>query len=143
MDKFCGSEFWNSSLSWYTSDPDLTKCFERTVLVWVPCVFLWTFSSLEVYYILHSKKRDIPWNWVNVSKLLGTAVLFVLTVTDLVTSINSSESDTYNVDIYTPIIKLLSFVSIPVSTLYTLTVMTYLIMTLHITSQLTLIKIDL
>jgi ATP-binding cassette subfamily C (CFTR/MRP) protein 1 len=113
------------------------------VLVWVPCVFLWTFSSLEVYYILHSKKRDIPWNWVNVSKLLGTAVLFVLTVTDLVTSINSSESDTYNVDIYTPIIKLLSFVSIPVSTLYTLTVMTYLIMTLHITSQLTLIKIDL
>jgi ATP-binding cassette subfamily C (CFTR/MRP) protein 1 len=109
MDKFCGSEFWNSSLSWYTSDPDLTKCFERTVLVWVPCVFLWTFSSLEVYYILHSKKRDIPWNWVNVSKLLGTAVLFVLTVTDLVTSINSSESDTYNVDIYTPIIKLLSF----------------------------------
>ncbi|XP_063922509.1 multidrug resistance-associated protein 1 isoform X6 [Zophobas morio] len=112
MDKFCGSTFWNSSLSWHTNDPDVTKCFEKTVLIWIPCVFLWTFSSLEVYYILHSKKRDIPWNWVNVSKLLGTAVLFVLTVTDLVTSINSassSDSGVSNVDIYTPIIKLLSF----------------------------------
>ncbi|XP_008197283.2 multidrug resistance-associated protein 1 isoform X1 [Tribolium castaneum] len=112
MDKFCGSEFWNSTLTWHTNDPDLTKCFERTVLVWVPCAFLWTFSSLEVYYILHSKRRDIPWNWLNVSKLLGTAVLFVLTVTDLVTAVNSassSESDVYKVDIYTPVIKLLSF----------------------------------
>ncbi|XP_044271389.1 multidrug resistance-associated protein 1 isoform X7 [Tribolium madens] len=112
MDKFCGSEFWNSTLTWHTNNPDLTKCFERTVLVWVPCAFLWTFSSLEVYYILHSKRRDIPWNWLNVSKLLGTAILFVLTVTDLVTGINSassSESDVYKVDIYTPVIKLLTF----------------------------------
>lgn len=109
--------FQNTTLSWNTTDPDLTRCFERTVLVWVPCVFLWTFSSLEVYYILHSKKRDIPWNYLNMSKLLGTAVLFVLTVSDLVTgfkSETSSESAFQNVDIYTPIIKLLSFVSFAV-----------------------------
>lgn len=83
--------------------------------MWVPCAVLWTFSSLEVYYILHSKRRDIPWNWLNVAKLLGTSILFVLTVTDLVTAINSassSESDVYKVDIYTPVVKLLSFVSI-------------------------------
>lgn len=77
-------------------------------------MFLWTFSSLEVYYILHSKKRDIPWNYLNMSKLFGTAVLFVLTVSNLVTAIKSgtsSESVYQKVDIYTPIIKLLSFVS--------------------------------
>lgn len=105
----------NSSLTWYTEDPEFTKCFEQTVLIWVPCLFLWTFASLEVYYILSSKKRDIPWNWLNVSKLLITVILIVLSFSDIVASIAYSESgefNIYNVDIYTPIIKILSFVSI-------------------------------
>lgn len=108
----------NSSLSWYTDDPDLTKCFEKTVLIWIPCLFLWTFASLEVFYILHSKKRDIPWNWLNVLKLVGTGALFMLTVVDLgayiyqSTSSDDESATLYNVDIYSPIIKMTTFVCI-------------------------------
>lgn len=107
--------FQNWSVSWETDDPDFTDCFERTVLVWIPCLFLWIFASLEVYYILNSKKRNIPWNFLNVSKIIVTSLLILLAFSDLVTNFAYSESDkfsVYSVDIYTPAIKLLSFVSI-------------------------------
>lgn len=107
--------FQNSSLTWYTDDPDFTNCFEKTVLVWVPCLFLWTFASLEVYYISNSKKRDIRWNFLNITKLLSTVLLIVLSFADLATNfahIKSEVFKVYDVDIYTPVIKVISFVSI-------------------------------
>ncbi|CAH1990666.1 unnamed protein product [Acanthoscelides obtectus] len=112
LDEFCGSPFWNWTLSWNTTDPDITKCFEKTVLVWIPCFFLWTFAALEVYYILSSKKRNVPWNWFNISKLTIIVALIVLTLVDLVTAFKSaasSESAVYSVDIYSPLIKIFSF----------------------------------
>ena len=41
---FCKGPFWNSTLSWHTNDPDLTECFRDTILVSVPCLFLWMFG---------------------------------------------------------------------------------------------------
>ncbi|XP_060530036.1 multidrug resistance-associated protein 1-like isoform X5 [Cylas formicarius] len=109
LDNFCGSEFWNSTLTWDTDDPDFTKCFEKTVLVWIPCVFLWLFSSLEVYYIASSKKKDIPWNFLNCFKLLVTGGVCVLMLSDFVTNVKmTSTRDVPPVDIYSPIIKLAS-----------------------------------
>ncbi|XP_074036471.1 multidrug resistance-associated protein 1-like [Leptinotarsa decemlineata] len=112
MDSFCGSTFWNETLTWDTNDPELTKCFEKTVLVWIPCLFLWAFSSLEVFYIFDSKKRDVPWNWLNLLKLGVTCTLAVLTSSDIVTIFKSAaenNSEVYSVDIYSPLIKLFSF----------------------------------
>ncbi|XP_074036470.1 multidrug resistance-associated protein 1-like [Leptinotarsa decemlineata] len=112
MDSFCGSTFWNQTLTWDTDDPELTKCFEKTVLVWIPCLFLWMFSSSEVFYIFDSKKRDVPWNWLNLLKLGVTGTLVVLTSSDIVTSLKSAaenNSEVYSVDIYSPLIKLFSF----------------------------------
>ncbi|CAH1122634.1 unnamed protein product [Ceutorhynchus assimilis] len=110
MDNFCGSEFWNRSLTWDTDDPDFTKCFEKTVLVWGPCFFLWLFVGLEVYYIKNSKKKDIPWNWINCSKLFVTSALSLLMISDLVTSLQNFSTDFVpSVDIYTPLLKLATF----------------------------------
>ncbi|KAJ8967485.1 hypothetical protein NQ314_002799 [Rhamnusium bicolor] len=112
LNEFCGSEFWNTNLTWNTEDPEFTKCFEKTVLIWIPCLFLWTFSSLEVYYIINSKRRNIPWNWLNISKLVITGAISILTISDLVNSLKSTVSNdvvVYSVDIYTPVIKLFSF----------------------------------
>ncbi|KAG5890605.1 hypothetical protein JTB14_005118 [Gonioctena quinquepunctata] len=112
MDSFCGSPFWNRTLTWDTDDPELTKCFEKTVLVWIPCIFLWTFSSLEVYYIFNSKRRDIPWNWLNLLKLGVIGTLIVLTLSDIVTTFKSAtetDSVVYSVDICSPLIKVFSF----------------------------------
>jgi hypothetical protein len=57
--------------------PDFTICFERTVLVWAPCAFLWLFSFLEVFYILNSKARDVPFTWLNISKFVRSASQFL------------------------------------------------------------------
>lgn len=70
--------FQDSNLSWNTTDPDVTLCFEKTVLIWAPCLFLWLFSPLEVYYLVQSKYRDIPWNWLNLSKMVCCSIIFLL-----------------------------------------------------------------
>ena len=38
---FCNGPFWDLSLTWDTDDPDLSQCFRDTILVGVPCGFLW------------------------------------------------------------------------------------------------------
>ncbi|XP_060527505.1 multidrug resistance-associated protein 1-like [Cylas formicarius] len=107
LNRLCGSPFWNSSLSWDTNDPDFTKCFEKTVLVWIPCVFLWIFSPLEVYYIKNSKDRDIPWNWKNSLKFLATALLCANCLSDLIVNADAAYGPPVNT--YTPLVKLASF----------------------------------
>nr|CAD7444835.1 unnamed protein product [Timema bartmani] len=101
----------DTNLTWNTTDPDLTPCFQKTVLVWIPCSFLWLFSSLETYYILHSKTKNVPWNWLNISKIILTALLIVLSIADvgLVASRRSNEFETFSVDYYTPIIRMVTF----------------------------------
>ncbi|XP_056443063.1 multidrug resistance-associated protein 1-like isoform X1 [Gadus chalcogrammus] len=54
MDTFCKlsglDPLWDWNRTWYTASPDLTHCFQNTVLVWVPCVYLWL---LAPFYCLH------------------------------------------------------------------------------------------
>ncbi|XP_026281245.2 multidrug resistance-associated protein 1 isoform X2 [Frankliniella occidentalis] len=111
MDAFCGSPFWNSSRTWETDDPDFTICFEKTALVWAPCVFLWCFAPLEAYYIAKSRNRDIPWNWLNISKLIFTGLLVALSVADMGNAAyrNGDGLQVYSVDYYTPLIKIATF----------------------------------
>uniref|UniRef100_A0AAQ5ZCK6 ABC-type glutathione-S-conjugate transporter n=1 Tax=Amphiprion ocellaris TaxID=80972 RepID=A0AAQ5ZCK6_AMPOC len=50
---FSGLGDWNRT--WYTANPDLTQCFQNTVLVWVPCIYLWL---LVPFYCLHLYCHD-------------------------------------------------------------------------------------
>uniref|UniRef100_A0A8D3DGD5 ABC-type glutathione-S-conjugate transporter n=1 Tax=Scophthalmus maximus TaxID=52904 RepID=A0A8D3DGD5_SCOMX len=51
---FCRCHYdWNRT--WYTANPDLTQCFQNTVLVWVPCIYLWL---LAPFYCLHLYCHD-------------------------------------------------------------------------------------
>ncbi|XP_057325982.1 multidrug resistance-associated protein 1 isoform X4 [Microplitis mediator] len=110
MDQFCGSTFWDSNLTWYTEDPEITPCFQKSVLVWAPCIFLWVFSLLETYYLINSKRKNIPYTWKFISKGVLTIVLIVLSVVDLAVAIhNSNYTTVFNVDYYTPFIKIITF----------------------------------
>uniref|UniRef100_A0A8C9T1I6 ABC-type glutathione-S-conjugate transporter n=1 Tax=Scleropages formosus TaxID=113540 RepID=A0A8C9T1I6_SCLFO len=40
---------WNRT--WYTPNPDLTQCFQNTILVWVPCVYLWVCAPFYCLYL--------------------------------------------------------------------------------------------
>nr|XP_061800413.1 multidrug resistance-associated protein 1-like [Nerophis lumbriciformis] len=42
---------WDWNVTWYTDEPDLTACFQRTVLVCLPCVFLWTCAPPYLLYL--------------------------------------------------------------------------------------------
>ncbi|KDR24195.1 Multidrug resistance-associated protein 1, partial [Zootermopsis nevadensis] len=97
--------------TWYTENPELSPCFQNTVLVWIPCLFLWVFSPLETYYILHSKTRNIPWNWLNITKLVLTVVLVILATADLGRSVHLSANgeSVSSADFYSPIIKIATF----------------------------------
>ncbi|XP_050087820.1 multidrug resistance-associated protein 1 isoform X5 [Anopheles aquasalis] len=108
MDDFCGSKFWDLNRTWYTDDPDLTPCFQQTVLVWAPCAFLWVFSMLELYYMRRSPNKDIPWSFVNLSKLALIGLLIVLTIVDLANAI-STDGVSAPVYYYTPAIKIATF----------------------------------
>ncbi|XP_050728277.1 multidrug resistance-associated protein 1-like isoform X2 [Eriocheir sinensis] len=79
---FCGSRLWDANLTWYADTPQFPRCFERTVLAWVPCVFLWVLAPVETHFIIRSHDRDVPWSWVNVSKLAGSLVLLMLQLID-------------------------------------------------------------
>ncbi|KAI3362535.1 hypothetical protein L3Q82_012837, partial [Scortum barcoo] len=62
---------WDWNLTWYTSQPDLTQCFQHTVLVWFPCVYLWTCSPLYLLYLqLRPHRGVIPLSKVCCSKML-------------------------------------------------------------------------
>uniref|UniRef100_A0A182X349 ABC-type glutathione-S-conjugate transporter n=1 Tax=Anopheles quadriannulatus TaxID=34691 RepID=A0A182X349_ANOQN len=101
------------NLTWYTDDPDLTPCFQQTVLVWAPCAFLWLFSFLELYYLRKSANKDVPWSFVNVSKLLVIGSLIVLTIVDLANAI-STDGISAPLFYYTPVIKLASFIFVAI-----------------------------
>ncbi|XP_073695376.1 multidrug resistance-associated protein 1 isoform X1 [Garra rufa] len=59
IDSFCsldGSDpFWDWNRTWQTHNPDLTPCYQNTVLVWIPCLYLWLFAP---FYILYLKRND-------------------------------------------------------------------------------------
>ncbi|KAI0216074.1 Multidrug resistance-associated protein 1 [Lamellibrachia satsuma] len=51
--RFCGDlgPFWDSNLTWYTTNPDVTQCFQNTVLLWVPCGWLVLVAPFYMYYM--------------------------------------------------------------------------------------------
>ncbi|XP_055295156.1 multidrug resistance-associated protein 1-like [Sitodiplosis mosellana] len=111
MDAFCNSTFWDLNVTWYTDDPDFTPCFQQTVLVWVPCVFLWLFTPLEIYFMKSSKNRNVPSGFCYSCKLTLTLALIVLSLVDLTMAIDRSDRNTvYPVSYCTPIIKMITFI---------------------------------
>lgn len=53
MDALCGSKFWDSNLSVHTDNPDLTPCFQNSLLAWVPCIYLWAALPCYLLYLRH------------------------------------------------------------------------------------------
>ncbi|XP_028841265.1 multidrug resistance-associated protein 1 [Denticeps clupeoides] len=55
MDALCSvsglDPLWDWNLTWNTAHPDLTQCFQHTVLVWFPCFYLWLCTPLYLLYL--------------------------------------------------------------------------------------------
>ncbi|CAL1532770.1 unnamed protein product [Lymnaea stagnalis] len=48
---FCDDTIWDLQLTWYNSWPQFTECFQHTVLVWVPCGWLWLSAPIYMWYL--------------------------------------------------------------------------------------------
>ncbi|KAM3597276.1 uncharacterized protein V6R79_002334 [Siganus canaliculatus] len=96
FDKFCsldGSDpFWDWNLTWYASNPDVTQCFQSTVLVWLPCLYLWICAP--IYYIyLHSHDHGyICMNHLNKAKTVVGLLLWIICWSDVLYSFCSNGS---------------------------------------------------
>uniref|UniRef100_A0A8C2FDL4 ATP-binding cassette, sub-family C (CFTR/MRP), member 6a n=1 Tax=Cyprinus carpio TaxID=7962 RepID=A0A8C2FDL4_CYPCA len=55
MDTLCSlsglDPLWDWNVTWYTAHPDLTQCFQHTVLVWFPCFYLWVCAPFYCLYL--------------------------------------------------------------------------------------------
>ena len=114
---FCGGQFWNLSLTWNSEHPDFTNCFQKTVLCWTPItVFLFfCFFELPKYFSPRNVNRHIPWNVLNITKLVVTASLVVVNVAEIIEAsiVDSDVDELTNVspaDYLAAVIFLLSYV---------------------------------
>ena len=112
LTQLCTGPLWNSSITWYTDHPDFTSCFHKTVLVYLPCIFLWFMAPLELWLGVKSSRRFIPWSWVNVSKLTFDSLLVLVTGFNLCFVFWLHEMDPGFIqlaDFIGPVIKLATF----------------------------------
>ena len=66
----------DNQVSWNTTDPDLTPCFQKTVISWLPVAFLLLLAPIKLYSLCHLKDRAIKLNWLNCSKMVMESFKF-------------------------------------------------------------------
>lgn len=112
FEEFCGGKLWDLNLTWNTDHPDFTLCFQRTVLVWVPCFFLWALLLPYARYLIRRPRVVLPHSRLNVAKLVITVVIIFLSTLDLIRGsveyVNSQNSLPLAI-IISPLIRLLTF----------------------------------
>ncbi|XP_064218524.1 multidrug resistance-associated protein 1 isoform X1 [Aotus nancymaae] len=72
---------WN--ITWYTSNPDFTKCFQNTVLVWVPCFYLWACFPFYFLYLSRHDRGYIQMTPLNKTKTALGFLLWIVCWADL------------------------------------------------------------
>ncbi|XP_076459189.1 multidrug resistance-associated protein 1-like [Babylonia areolata] len=75
---FCGSPFWDEQVTWNTTDPDFTPCFQKTMLMWMPVAFLLLLAPYKLYSLWQLQDRLISLNWLNVTKMVLSVLVAVV-----------------------------------------------------------------
>ncbi|CAK6438290.1 unnamed protein product [Pipistrellus nathusii] len=88
MDALCGSgelgsKFWDANLSLHTDTPDLTPCFQNSLLAWVPCIYLWAALPCYLVYLRHHHHGYIVLSHLSRLKTVVGVLLWCVSWTDL------------------------------------------------------------
>ncbi|CAG5123107.1 unnamed protein product [Candidula unifasciata] len=78
---FCDTPLWDLDLTWHGSWPQFTECFQSTILVWVPCGWLWVSAPFYTWYLAHLPRpthRRRPCSWLLTLKLICLSLTIVL-----------------------------------------------------------------
>ncbi|KAM9346446.1 multidrug resistance-associated protein 1 [Symphorus nematophorus] len=87
FDKFCSVDssdpFWDWNRTWYTASPDLTQCFQNTVLVWLPCFYLWVCAPIYLIYLRSHNRGYICMSHLNKAKTAVGLLLWIICWSDV------------------------------------------------------------
>ncbi|XP_033468170.2 ATP-binding cassette sub-family C member 3 isoform X2 [Epinephelus lanceolatus] len=85
MERLCGPDnpFWDASQTLNTDQPDLSDCFQLTVLAWLPCIYLWVVSPIYLFYLKRNNKGYIMMSIMNRIKTVLGLLLWIVCWTDL------------------------------------------------------------
>uniref|UniRef100_A0ABK0LID0 ATP binding cassette subfamily C member 1 n=1 Tax=Rattus norvegicus TaxID=10116 RepID=A0ABK0LID0_RAT len=87
LSSFCSSDgsdpLWDWNVTWHTSNPDFTKCFQNTVLTWVPCFYLWSCFPLYFLYLSRHDRGYIQMTHLNKAKTALGFFLWIICWADL------------------------------------------------------------
>ncbi|XP_026203748.1 multidrug resistance-associated protein 1 isoform X1 [Anabas testudineus] len=87
FDRFCsvdGSDpFWDWNHTWYTPSPDFTQCFHNTVLVWLPCLYLWICAPIYLIYLRSHNQGYICMSLLNKAKTAVSLLLWIICWADV------------------------------------------------------------
>uniref|UniRef100_A0AAQ4P7R6 Multidrug resistance-associated protein 1 n=1 Tax=Gasterosteus aculeatus aculeatus TaxID=481459 RepID=A0AAQ4P7R6_GASAC len=75
------SQDWNRT--WYTTKPDFTQCFQNTVLVWLPCLYLWICAPLYLLYLRSHDHGYIRMSHINRAKTAVGLLLWIICWADV------------------------------------------------------------
>ncbi|XP_075530342.1 multidrug resistance-associated protein 1-like isoform X3 [Dermacentor variabilis] len=112
MQSFCGSAFWDPELSWNrNTNPDLTTCFQETVMLWAPCGLLWLWAPFEFLSMANSKRKRRPWTLLTITKLFFSLLLVATALAELLNRFSrlSQGASLYPVDYVAPSLRFVTF----------------------------------
>uniref|UniRef100_A0A665WKS8 Multidrug resistance-associated protein 1 n=1 Tax=Echeneis naucrates TaxID=173247 RepID=A0A665WKS8_ECHNA len=75
------SSDWNRT--WYTENPDFTQCFQNTVLVWLPCLYLWVCGPIYLIYLHSHNHGYICMSHLNKAKTAVGLLLWIICWSDV------------------------------------------------------------
>ncbi|NWU77023.1 MRP3 protein, partial [Onychorhynchus coronatus] len=75
--------FQDSNLTIHTDNPDLTPCFQNTILAWIPSIYLWSALPFYLLYLKHNKRGYIVLSVLSRFKTLLGVLLWSVSWADL------------------------------------------------------------
>ncbi|KFZ64379.1 Canalicular multispecific organic anion transporter 2, partial [Antrostomus carolinensis] len=73
----------DSNLSIHTDNPDLTPCFQNTILAWIPSIYLWSALPFYLLYLKHNRRGYIVLSVLSRFKTLLGVLLWCVSWADL------------------------------------------------------------
>ena len=107
---FCSDPLWDLNKTWYTENPDFTHCFHSTVLVYVPCAFLWLGLPVKFYEWKSSTSRQIPWTPIILARFIAHSGLIITCLLQSILEWVYLEAMRPMANILAPIVFLATFV---------------------------------
>jgi len=119
LNNLCGVDnppFFNQSQSWNTIHPDVSSCFRKTILIWIPCAYFWLLLPLRLKQIMKKKGRlghqvigDI--SKLNICKVVVACFLIIIGIIDLAFELTENAEITV-ANIVDPSMRIITFCAV-------------------------------